>query len=217
MAKFWLQGVLLGLAYLAPIGMQNLYVINTAAQGDRRRTAVVVASTIFFDISLALACFFGVGVLIESSLHIRRLILLAGSFVVTGMGFSLLRSALRHLSKEEQLGLSRGLARWTAISDSRPTPARLATWSFAVTWLNPQAIIDGSFLLGGTRAALPPGASAGFIAGVCLASATWFTLLAVSVSALRAHLSLTTVRAISGLCGAVLVIYGIRLGIALLT
>jgi len=73
MAKFWLQGVLLGLAYLAPIGMQNLYVINTAAQGDRRRTAVVVASTIFFDISLALACFFGVGVLIESSLHIRRL------------------------------------------------------------------------------------------------------------------------------------------------
>lgn len=35
MIKYLLQGFLFGLAYVAPIGTQNLYVINTAMQKVR--------------------------------------------------------------------------------------------------------------------------------------------------------------------------------------
>jgi hypothetical protein len=35
--EFLLQGFLLGLAYLAPIGMQNMYVINSAMRMSRPR------------------------------------------------------------------------------------------------------------------------------------------------------------------------------------
>ena len=34
---FFLQGLTLGLAYVAPIGMQNLFVINAALNSTRRR------------------------------------------------------------------------------------------------------------------------------------------------------------------------------------
>ena len=82
MVHYLLQGFLLGLAYLAPIGMQNLYVINTAAQGNWRRTVLVALATIFFDISLAVSCFFGVGLLLDAFPALRRGVMLAGSVTI---------------------------------------------------------------------------------------------------------------------------------------
>ena len=61
----YLQGLSLGLAYVAPIGVQNLFVINAGLSQPRAaayRTALIV---IFFDVTLALAGFFGIGALIE--------------------------------------------------------------------------------------------------------------------------------------------------------
>ena len=55
----YLQGLSLGLAYVAPIGVQNLFVINAGLSQPRAaayRTALIV---IFFDVTLALAGFFG--------------------------------------------------------------------------------------------------------------------------------------------------------------
>lgn len=52
----FLQGLTMGLAYVAPIGLQNLFVINTALTQSRRRAAATALIVIFFDISLALAC-----------------------------------------------------------------------------------------------------------------------------------------------------------------
>ena len=45
----YLQGLTIGLAYVAPIGMQNLFVINSALTQPRRRallTALIVLSLI---------------------------------------------------------------------------------------------------------------------------------------------------------------------------
>ncbi len=56
MLSYFLQVFLLGLAYVAPIGMQNMYVINTAIRSNKLRAYQVAFITIFFDISLALAC-----------------------------------------------------------------------------------------------------------------------------------------------------------------
>ncbi len=56
---------MLGIAYVAPIGMQNMYVINTAVSKNKTRAYQVALITIFFDISLAIACFFGMGLIMD--------------------------------------------------------------------------------------------------------------------------------------------------------
>ena len=60
------QGFLLGLAYVAPIGMQNIYVINSAIKSEKLKAYQVALVTSFFDISLALACFFGIGLIMNT-------------------------------------------------------------------------------------------------------------------------------------------------------
>ena len=55
----------MGLAYLAPIGAQNLFVINTALTAPLGIALVTAGIVAFFDISLALACFFGIGALVD--------------------------------------------------------------------------------------------------------------------------------------------------------
>ena len=72
----YLQGLGIGLAYVAPIGMQNLFVINSALTQPRRKALLTALIVIFFDISLALACFFGIGALVERFDWLQRLILI---------------------------------------------------------------------------------------------------------------------------------------------
>ena len=60
---YFLQGLTVGLAYSAPIGMQNLFIINSALNSRRRRAFLTALIVAFFDIVLSLACFFGVGAL----------------------------------------------------------------------------------------------------------------------------------------------------------
>lgn len=59
--SYFFQGLTMGLAYVAPIGLQNLFVINSALTQSRHRAFLTALIVIFFDISLALACFFGIG------------------------------------------------------------------------------------------------------------------------------------------------------------
>ena len=54
----YFQGFLMGLAYVAPIGVQNLFVINSAITQKRIRAIMIALIVIFFDITLAFACFF---------------------------------------------------------------------------------------------------------------------------------------------------------------
>lgn len=56
--NIFLQGLTMGLAYVAPIGMQNLFVINSALTNKRKRALLTALIVIFFDITLSLACFF---------------------------------------------------------------------------------------------------------------------------------------------------------------
>lgn len=93
MIRYFLQGFLLGISYVAPIGMQNLYVINSAITASKRAEAFRTAFiTIFFDISLALTCFWGVGTIIQKSKVLRSVVLLVGCIVVIYIGISLIRS-----------------------------------------------------------------------------------------------------------------------------
>lgn len=62
---FILQGFVLGISYVAPIGMQNLYVINSGLRKKPKDAFFVSMIVIFFDIALALLCFYGIGGLLQ--------------------------------------------------------------------------------------------------------------------------------------------------------
>ena len=52
--SFFLQGLTLGLAYIAPIGMQNMFIINSALNNTRRRAFLTALIVLFFDVTLSL-------------------------------------------------------------------------------------------------------------------------------------------------------------------
>ncbi|MFZ5967725.1 MAG: LysE/ArgO family amino acid transporter [Bacillota bacterium] len=196
MLKYIVQGFTLGLAYLAPIGMQNLYVINSALRFNRIRAYQVAGITTFFDISLALACFFGVGAIIDRNEMLKMAVLLIGSMTVIYIGINLIRS---------QPELSTDIKMEESLS-------KIAWACFVVTWLNPQAIIDGSLLLGGFKASLPQGASQFFILGVCMASMLWFSGLVTLVSTFRNIFNDKILKGINTICGGIVIYYGLKLG-----
>ena len=197
MYKYLLQGLLLGFAYVAPIGTQNIFVINMAIRKSRLKAYQVAFITIFFDISLALSCFLGVGVLMERFKLLKILILLLGSIAVIYIGAGLVRQ-VPEVQFEETVDMNKSLIKiiWTC---------------FAVTWLNPQALIDGSLLLGGMRASLPLDMSSYFIIGVCLASFIWFTSLATITSLLKGKSNIKVIKIINLVCGVIIILYGLKL------
>jgi hypothetical protein len=55
---YFLQGLTLGFAYVALIGVQNMFIINAGLTQTRRRRAYLTALIIiFFDVTLALGSF----------------------------------------------------------------------------------------------------------------------------------------------------------------
>lgn len=191
----YLQGLSMGLAYVAPIGMQNLFVINAALTQPRRRLIPIMLIIVFFDVSLSLACFFGIGALMEALPWLRRIVLAAGSVVVIWIGAGVLRARPRL-----DAGVDTGASLW-----------RLAGTAFVVTWINPQAIIDGTLLIGAFRASLPAGSAAAFILGFTSASVLWFSALSVIVSLLRERFGEKLLNIINKICGAVIIFYGVKL------
>src|SRR5574344_2002371 len=90
--EIYLQGLTMGLAYVAPIGLQNLFVINTALTQPRKRVYATALIVIFFDVTLGLACFFGIGAVMSASPWLEMAILLVGSLIVIWIGQGLIRS-----------------------------------------------------------------------------------------------------------------------------
>ena len=183
--EIYLQGLTMGLAYVAPIGVQNLFVINGALT-LRRREALFRAWIVIF---------FGIGVLMERYTWLNMLILLAGSILVIAIGIGLLRAKPDAVnSREDNVSISKTIS--TAC---------------VVTWFNPHAIIDGTMMLGAFRAVLPAGASLSFLSGVVSASCLWFTLLTLFVSIFRERFHVRILRMINIICGLVVIGYGCRL------
>lgn len=193
--EYLLQGLALGFAYVAPIGMQNIYVINTALSKNRLRAYQVAFITIFFDITLALACFLGIGALLTRFELMKQAVMLLGGLTVIYIGIQLIRSIP---DMNRQVDINKSLI-------------QVAVTCFTVTWLNPQAIIDGSLLLGGMRASLPGSAANLFILGVCVSSFAWFTSLTTMVTIFRKSFNKNVIKAINIICGSVIVYYGIKL------
>lgn len=190
----FIQGLTMGLAYVAPIGLQNLFVINAALTGKRRFALLTAIITIFFDISLALAAFYGMGAILTKWNSLRLAILLLGGLAVLWIGFGLLTKKPDAQTQQAPVSLIRTIFN-----------------AFIVTWANPQALIDGTLMLGAFRTTLSVGASHFFILGVCVASLLWFTTLSTIVSSLEHRFSAQVLLWINRICGAVILLYGAKL------
>ena len=191
----YLQGLTIGLAYVAPIGMQNLFVINSALTQPRRRALLTALIVIAFDISLALACFFGIGALVERFDWLQRLILGIGSLIVIWIGIGLLRS-----TASLEGGRDVNVPIWKLVSSA-----------FVVTWINPQALIDGTMLFGSFRAGNPGAVASQLMLGSASASCLWFLGITILISFFSAKFNDKILRVINVVCGLIIIFYGAKL------
>lgn len=192
---YFFQGLTMGLAYVAPIGLQNLFVINSALTHTRRRALLTAWIVIFFDVTLAFACFFGIGAVMERYQWLQMVILCVGSLIVIYIGIGLLRAKAEELDR------------------SKTTDSIRKTISSAcvVTWFNPQAIIDGTMMLGAFHVTLPAQQSIPFISGVGIASCLWFTGITLAISLFSDRFNAKTLRMINVVCGIIIIFYGCKL------
>ena len=193
--NIYLQGLTMGLAYVAPIGLQNLFVINSALTQKRSRVYITALIVILWDVSLGVACFLGAGALMQAMPWLQKVILGIGSLIDISSGVGLLRAkASLEGGKDVDIPI------W-----------KLFTTAFVVTWMNPQALIDGTMMLGAFRATLPAGGDLPFIFGFGSASILWFLTLSTVVSLLGSKFNEKILNIINKVCGAVIIFYGCKL------
>lgn len=195
MISIYLQGLSIGIAYVAPIGMQNLFVINSVMSQSFKRAMAIVMIVIALDIPLGISCFLGAGALMEAMPWLQRIILGIGGLLVIYIGVGLIRA---------QAELSSG-------KDVNQPLWKVAISAFIVTWINPQALIDGTLMLGAFRASLPVGGDSYFMAGFASASFLWFNCLAVAVYLLGSKINGQFLTWLNRICGTVIILYGIKL------
>ena len=189
----------MGLAYLAPIGMQNLFVINSALNDSRKRAFLTAFIVACFDISLSASCFYGIGSIMEKYDFVKLVILLIGSIVVIKIGISLLKSRAENVKREKS---------------SMPI-GKTITSACVVTWFNPQAIIDGTMMLGAFHVTLLSSQALPFMSGIISASFLWFTglifIISIFSKIFRGNNSSKVMTAVNRVCGIVIIIYGLNL------
>ncbi|OZG61627.1 L-lysine permease [Bifidobacterium myosotis] len=235
----YIQGLTMGLAYIAPIGMQNLFVINSALTRTRRNALITALIVICFDMALSLSCFFGIGALMQAHPWLENIVLGLGGLVVIRIGLGLVPPS-RKAGKSDGTGVhgtganttngvatgTGAIAAGTAAFDSSATVAtaqvpdkHLGTRGLlntigtacAVTWFNPQAIIDGTLMLGAFAATLNAQQTAPFITGVETASVLWFFGVTLLVNAFAHKFSPKIIDVLNRACGGVITLYGIKL------
>ncbi|MEG0829464.1 MAG: LysE family transporter [Anaerovoracaceae bacterium] len=194
---YFVQGLTMGLAYVAPIGLQNLFVINTALTQPRQRAYATAFTVVFFDVTLALACFFGIGAIMAQSIWLKMGVLLVGSLIVIYIGICLLQD------KGDM-----DMATDTVVNIPL---LKVIGSACVVTWFNPQALIDGSMMLGAFKASLPTDQSITFIIGVACASISWFLGLTTIITLFSAKITPKILRIINVVCGIVIIFYGLKL------
>lgn len=188
-----IKGMMIGFAFVAPIGMQNLYVFNNALTNSFRRSLVYVLFVWIADSLFSLAAFFGMGAIISSVTWLRLLVMLVGGLIVIWIGWGILRSA-------DGVQLN-------AHQNKLPVKQAFMT-AFIVSWANPQALIDGSLLLGALRGTLAKDAVWPFIIGVIMATFIWFNTITILMNLLKERLPKKVLVWVNIISGLIVLIYG---------
>lgn len=191
---YFIQGLLVGLATFAPVGMQNLFIINSALVQPIRRILLTVAIVVLFDMSLSLAAFFGIGAILELWPLLKLGVLVLGGILVAYMGYNIFNTEPQMQSMNTHVPIR-----------------KIIMSSIAVSWGNPQAILDATMMLGAFQANLPREGIYYFFAGFLTMTPVWFLSLACVMHLLAKKIKITHMAWINRICGAILVIYGLKL------
>ncbi|GAX07446.1 amino acid transporter [Secundilactobacillus silagincola] len=191
-----LRGMLISFALVSSIGMQNLFVFNSAMSNRMRRALLICLFVWIADTTLTTVAFLGMGALISHYLWLKIIIMLLGGLIVIWMGIGILRSA-----SQIELG-----------KDDSQLPLKDA---FASAWIvafaNPQAIIDTGVTMGALRGTLTNSEVLPFLGGIILATAIWFFSITIIVGILKNRLPKRILMWINIISGVIVLGYGIAL------
>ena len=198
-AAAYASGLALGLALIAPIGAQNLFVLEQGLRlGLVRALPAVVAAGVCDSLLIGLGAG-GASALLQGQPGLRD------ALVAVGVAFLAL------------LGLRSLFARAESIA-AAPAGSRagVVARTVGVSLLNPHAVLDTVGVIGGAIAAQAASRRAPFAAGAVTASWLWFLFLAAAAAALQARLSPSArvwiARASGALMFAFAVVLATRLG-----
>ena len=192
----YLRGILVGFAFVAPIGMQNIYMFNNALSNKMSKALLYNFLVWFCDALFSFAAFYGIGALISANEIVKIIVMLVGGARTSYIGFNIIRSA-----KQTAIG-----------SDSKKQTLQQALMTaLIVSWGNPQAMIDGTMMLGASRATLTFEQSILFITGVVTASFIWDHGITIGFNLLRDKLPKKFLLAINLISGIIVAIYGLYL------
>lgn len=192
----YLRGILVGFAFVAPIGMQNIYMFNNALSNKMSKALLYNFLVWFCDALFSFAAFYGIGALISANEIVKIIVMLVGGALTSYIGFNIIRSA-----KQTAIG-----------SDSKKQMLKQALMTaLIVSWGNPQAMIDGTMMLGASRATLTFEQSILFITGVVTASFIWDHGITIGFNLLRDKLPKKFLLAINLISGIIVAIYGLYL------
>lgn len=192
----YLRGILVGFAFVAPIGMQNIYMFNNALSNKMSKALLYNFLVWFCDALFSFAAFYGIGALISANEIVKIIVMLVGGALTSYIGFNIIRSA-----KQTAIG-----------SDSKKQTLKQALMTaLIVSWGNPQAMIDGTMMLGASRATLTFDQSILFITGVVTASFIWDHGITIGFNLLRDKLPKKFLLAINLISGIIVAVYGLYL------
>lgn len=192
----YLRGILVGFAFVAPIGMQNIYMFNNALSNKMSKALLYNFLVWFCDALFSFAAFYGIGALISANEIVKIIVMLVGGALTSYIGFNIIRSA-----KQTAIGSDR----------KKQTLKQALMTALIVSWGNPQAMIDGTMMLGASRATLTFEQSILFITGVVTASFIWDHGITIGFNLLRDKLPKKFLLAINLISGIIVAIYGLYL------
>lgn len=192
----YLRGILVGFAFVAPIGMQNIYMFNNALSNKMSKALLYNFLVWFCDALFSFAAFYGIGALISANEIVKIIVMIIGGALTSYIGFNIIRSA-----KQTAIGSDR----------KKQTLKQALMTALIVSWGNPQAMIDGTMILGASRATLTFEQSILFITGVVTASFIWDHGITIGFNLLRDKLPKKFLLAINLISGIIVAVYGLYL------
>ncbi|WP_279403872.1 LysE family transporter [Secundilactobacillus kimchicus] len=88
-----IQGMIISFALVSSIGMQNLFVFNSAVSNRLSRALLIAVFVWIADTTLTLIAFLGMGALISRYFALKLAVMAIGGLVVIWMGWGIWRSA----------------------------------------------------------------------------------------------------------------------------
>ena len=192
----YLRVILVGFAFVAPIGMQNIYMFNNALSNKMSKALLYNFLVWFCDALFSFAAFYGIGALISANEIVKIIVMIIGGALTSYIGFNIIRSA-----KQTAIGSDR----------KKQTLKQALMTALIVSWGNPQAMIDGTMMLGASRATLTFEQSILFITGGVTASFIWDHGITIGFNLLRDKLPKKFLLAINLISGIIVAVYGLYL------